>query len=187
MESVERKLSMITSMGKKYTGMVDVPSESYRTTDLINSSTIFWKDGNEKVYEDAIFMRNARLYLDDNAVFKKFEKVQIKINEIIYLYDDIASVGDETEKKRASSMPQNAEVSQTVNIITRQVANSFYDISGILFGFIKKKSKDAFIPLTHAAIAEISKKQDKWVKRQNALPRDFICLNNQYVESLTVL
>ena len=187
MEPVQRKMSMITSMGKKYTGMVDVPSESYRTSDLINNTTIFWKDGNEKVYDDAILMRDARLYLDDNAVFKKYEKVQIIINKIIYLYDDVEAVGDENEKKRASSANPNSENIQNVEIITRLVANSFYEISGILFGFLKKKAKDAFIPLTQASVSEISKKQDKWVKRLIALPHDFICVNNQYVESLTIL
>ena len=186
MESAQRKLSMVTSLGKKDSGIVDVPSESYRTTDLINNANIFWKDGNEKVYDDAIFMQDARLYLDENAVYKKFEKVQIKINEIIYLYDDVETVGDETEKKRASSMAQNTEVSQTVNIITSRVANSFYEISGVLYGFMKKKSKDRFIPLTRASIVEIVKRPDKWVKRQIVLPHNFICVNNRYVESLNI-
>lgn len=187
MEPVQRKLAMVTSLGKKYSGMVDVPGETYRTTDLINNATIFWKDGTEKVYDDAILMHDALLYLDENAVYKKFEKVQIKINEIIYLYDDIESVGDETEKQRAATMAQNTEVSQTVNIITSRVANSFYEISGILSGFMKKKSKDRFIPLTQANMVEIIKRPEKWVKRQIVLPHNFICVNNQYVESLSIV
>ena len=186
MEAIQRKMSMVTSMGKRYTGMVDVPSETYRTTDLINNATIFWKDGSEKIYDDAILMRDARIFLDEKSVYKKYDRVQIKVNEIIYLYDDAETVGDEMEKKRAASMV-NSEVSQRVHIITPQVSNSFYEISGILYGFLKKKAKDLFIPITDAEIHEIVKRPEKWVKRPQPVPHSFICVNNRYVESLATL
>jgi hypothetical protein len=186
MDIKQRKLAIVTSLGKKYKGMVDVPNETFRTTDLLNSANIFWKSPNLKCYDNAIFMSDVRLFLDDTVVYKKFDSIQIKLSDIIYFYDDIKEIGDEMEKKRASTMArQTNEEVQTVNIITKQVANSFYDINGIFFGLFKKKSNDNFIPLTQTNIVEIYKKQDKWVQNKVKLPHNFICVNNNHVESVT--
>jgi hypothetical protein len=186
MDAKQRKLAIVTSLGKKYSGMVDVPSETFRTADLLNSSNIFWKNPNLKCYDNAIFMSDVRLFLDDTAIYKKFDFIQIKLSDIIYFYDDIEGIGDEMEKKRASTMVrQTNEDVQTVNIITKQVANSFYDITGRFFGLFKKKSKDNFIPLTQANIVEIYRKQDKWVQKKVKLPHNFICVSNNHIESVT--
>ena len=80
---------------------------------------------------------------------------------------------------------QSNEEVQLVNIITKQVANSFYDITGVFFGLFKKKSKDSFIPLTQANIVEIYRKQDKWVQKKIKLPHNFICVSNSHIESVT--
>jgi len=187
MDAKQRKLAIVTSLGKKYSGMVDVPSETFRTTDLLNSSNIFWKNPNLKCYDNAIYMSDVRLILDDTAVYKKFDSTQVKLSDIIYFYDDIEEIGDEMEKKRASTLVrQTNEDAQTVNIITRQVANSFYDITGVFFGLFKKKSKDTFIPLTQANIVEIYRKQDKWGKKKVELPHNFICVGNNHIESVTI-
>lgn len=186
MDAKQRKLAIVTSLGKKYSGMVDVPSETFRTTDLLNSSHIFWKSPNLKCYDNAIFMSDVRLILDDTAVYKKFDFIQVKLSDIIYFYDDIEGIGDEMEKKRASTMVrQTNEEVQSVNIITKQVANSFYDITGRFFGLFKKKSKDNFIPLTQANIVEIYRKQDKWAQKKVKLPHNFICVSNNHIESVT--
>ena len=186
MGAKQRKLWMVTSFGKKYSGMVDVPSETFRTTDLLNSSNIYWKNPNLKCYDNAIFMSDVHLFLDDKAMYKKFDVIQIKISDIIYCYDDIEEIGDEVEKKRASTMVrQTNEDAQTVNIITTQVANSFYDITGRFFGLFKKKSKDNFISLTQAQIVEIYKRQDKWMQKKVNLPHNFICVSNNHIESVT--
>ncbi len=81
-------------------------------------------------------------------------------------------------------LKQTNEDAQTINIITKQVANSFYDITGTFYGLFKNKSKNNFIPLTQANIAEIFRKQDKWVKRNVKLPHDFICVSNDHIESI---
>lgn len=185
MEPIQRRLAIITSLGKKYSGMIDVPSDTFRTTDLLNSANIFWRNPNLKCYDNAIFMNDVRLFLDDTAVYKKYGTIQIKISDIIYFYDEIEVIGDEMEKKRASTMvKQSNEDVQTVNIITRMVANSFYDITGVFFGLFKKKSKDNFIPLTQAGIVEIYRKQDKWVQKKLKLPHNFICVSNNHIESV---
>ena len=186
MDTIQRKMAIVTSLGKKYSGMVDVPHQTFRTTDLLNSSNIFWKSPNLKCFDNAIFMSDVRLFLGDTAVYKKFDFIQIKLCDIIYCYDDSKEIGDEMEKKRASTMVrQTKEDVQTVDIITKQVANSFYDVNGIFFGLFKKKSNDNFIPLTQVNIVEIYKKQDKWVQKKVKLPHNFICVSNNHIESVT--
>ena len=82
---------------------------------------------------------------------------------------------------------QTKEEAQSVNIITKQVANSFYDITGRFFGLFRKKSKDNFIPLTQANIVEIYRKEDKWVRKKINLPHNFICVSNNHIESVTFI
>jgi hypothetical protein len=187
MDANQRKIAIVTSLGKKYSGLVDIPNPNFRTTDLLNSANIYWKNPNEKCYDNAIMMYDARLFLDDCAGYRQFDKIQIKISEIFYFYDEISILGDEMEKKRATTMVKHVqENAQIVNIITKEVANSFFDISGTFFGLFKKKSKDKFVPLTQVTMAEICKKQDKWVKKTISLPHNFICISNQHIESVTI-
>lgn len=187
MDAQQRKVAVITSLGKKYSGMVDVPNANFRTTDLFNSSNIFWKNPNLKCYDNAIFMSDVKLHLDDATVYKTFDSMQIKLSEIIYFYDESEGLGDAVEKKRATTMAQQSkETGQMVDIITRQVANSFYEISGLFFGLFKKKSKDNFIALTQAKIVEVCREQGQWAPKEITLPHNFICVSNSQIESVTL-
>ncbi len=183
----QRKVSVVTTMGKTYSGMIDVPNEHLRTTDLLNSSNLFWKDPNEKCLEETILLSEAQLLLDGNAVYKKFNKVQIKIPEIIFFYDDYESIGSEIEKNRAHQLKEKTgEQSQIVNIITPLIANSFYDVSGTFYGHFKKKTNDKFIPLIDATIVEIHKTNGKWQKKGVPLPCKFLGISSNKIESLSL-
>jgi len=119
----------------------------------------------------------------DTALYKKFEKIQIKLSEAFYFYDEFQSIGDEMERKRSSKLIElTQEKIQTVNIITKAVANSFYDIEGTFFGLFKKKSNDKFLPLTDVKMLEIFKRQEKWFKREIILPHKFIGMANSHIE-----
>ena len=48
MEADQRKVAIVTFLGKKYSGYVDVPNANFRTTDLLNSANIYWKNPNER-------------------------------------------------------------------------------------------------------------------------------------------
>ena len=63
----QRKLVIVTSLGKRYSGKVDLPNASFRTTDLLNSVNVFWKNPNEKCFDNAILMRDVKLFVDDAA------------------------------------------------------------------------------------------------------------------------
>lgn len=186
METKQRKVAFVTSLGKKYSGMVDVPSDTFRTTDLLNSSNIYWKNPNLKCFDDAVFLSDVTLFLDNKAMYKEFNSLQVKLSDIIYFYDDIEEIGDKLEKKRALTIvKQINEDVQRVNIITKLVSNSFYDITGIFFGMFKKKSQDNFIPLTQTQIVEISRQDDNWIQKEVELPHNFIGVSTNHIESVT--
>jgi hypothetical protein len=187
METAQRKLTVVTSLGKRYSGLVDVPNANYRTTDLFNSAFTYWKNPDEKCFDNSIMMHDARLLLDDTSVYRQYDKIQIRISEIFLFYDDEPTVGDQSEKKRASTVAKRTQESaQEINIITHHVAGSFYDITGKFFGVFRQRAKDKFVPLTQANIAEIYKKQDKWMKKTVVLPHQFICVSNDHIESVTI-
>lgn len=185
--SEQRKISVVTSLGKKYSGLIDIPNSALRTTDLLNSPNIFWKNPNEKCFENAILLYDANLTFDDAAIYKKYEKIQIKLKEVVYFHDELQSITDEQEKKRASTMIERTqEKLQTVNILTTLVANSFYDITGNFYGLFKKKANDKFLPLTNVKIFEISKKENKWFKKEVNLPHGFVGVGAGHIESAII-
>lgn len=187
MDAAQRKLTVVTSLGKRYSGLIDIPNANYRTTDLFNSLYIYWKNPDEKCFENSIMMRDAQLLLDDTSIYRQYDKIQIRISEIFFFYDDVPTVGDQLEKKRASTLAKRtSEGSQEINIITHQVAGSFYDITGRFFGIFRQRAKDKFVSLTQADIVEIYKKQDKWMKKTVALPHQFICVSNDHIESVMI-
>lgn len=187
MDAEQRKLTIVASLGKRYTGMIDIPNASLRTTDLLNSANVFWRNPSEKCYDNAILMYDVKLYIDDTSIYQEFGKIQILLSEIICFYDDLESIGDEREKSRASRMiQQTQEKAQTVNIITKVVSNSFYHITGSFYGLFKKKTNDKFFPLTQANIVEVCKNQDTWTKKEIGLPHMFIGVSNQHIESMTI-
>ena len=183
----QRKVVIVASSGKKYSGLIDIPNASLRTTDLLNSTNIFWKNPNEKCFENALLMYDLHLMFDDSASYRKFDKIQIKLEEILYFYDDFQSLGNDIEKKRATTMMEKSqEKLQKVNIITCVIANSFYDITGNFYGLFKMKSNNKFLPLTDTKIVEIYKKEDAWFKKEIVLPHNFIGVSNSHIESVTI-
>jgi hypothetical protein len=174
-------------MGRTYSGMIDIPNENLRTTDLLNSANLFWRDPNEKCLNDAILLYDVKLLLDESAIYKKFDKVQIRIPEIIFFFDEFETLGNSIEKDRAHSIKEKTgEKSQVVNIITPIIANSFYDISGTFYGHFKKKTNDKFIPLINATVAEIHKTSGKWQKKGVTLPCKFLGISSGQIESLSI-
>jgi hypothetical protein len=183
----KRKVVIVTSMGKKFSGYIYVPNATLRTTDLLNSPNVYWKDPSEKCFENAIQIHDVQLMVDDSTVCAKFDKIQVKLAEVIYFYDDQATLGDEKEKLRATAMVKKThESEQHVRIITTEVSNSFYSIKGTFYGLFKKKSNDKFIPITDVSITEIYKKENKWFQKAIELPHNFICISTSHIEATTI-
>jgi len=181
----QRQVIVVTSLGKKFKGKMDIPNATLRTTDLFNSGSIFWRDPSEKCFENAILLHDVQMTIDDSAVNVKFDKIQVKLSEIILFYDDLKSISDEKEKMRAESMLQKAkEHQQIINIITTEISQSFYHLTGLFYGLFKKKSNDKFIPLTGVKLVEIYKKEGKWFQKEVELPYKFIGISTKHIEAV---
>jgi len=183
----QRRVVVVTSLGKMFRGMVDIPNATFRTTDLFNSSSIYWKDPSQKCFENAVLFRDVQMLIGDSAICIKFDRLQVRLEEIIYFYDDQEKITDDREKKRASSMIQKTqEQSQSVDIVTTEVQNSFFHLTGTFFGLFKKKSNDRFIPLTEVKLTEIYRKDDKWFQRAIELPHKFIGVSTRHIEAMRI-
>lgn len=185
----QRKIVLVTSLGKKFAGKVDIPNDTLRTTDLLNSGSIYWKDASDKCFENAILMHEVQLLIGDSSsqIRVRFDSIQVKLAEVILFYDDLESITNEKEKMRAATMvKKNKEDVQAVNIITTEVAGSFYNMTGFFYGLFKKKSNDKFIPLTDVKLTEVYRKEGKWFQREIVLPHRFIGVSTRHIEALRI-
>jgi hypothetical protein len=183
MEELRRNITVFTP-GKQYSGEVAIPNASLRTTDLLNSANLYWKDPAEKTFNDALLMFNVTISIDGIPEFQKFDRIQIRQPNIIFYYDDLAALGDAKEKKRADTLKKKSnEEEQFIHLVTKVRVNSFFDIRGTFYGLFKSKSTQKYIPLSDVVIYEIVRQQDKWVKRKIESANNFIGINTSYIEA----
>ena len=180
---MRRKITVFTP-GKQYSGEVDIPNTSLRTTDLLNSNNLYWKDPSEKSFNDALLLYNVTVSIDSIREFQKFDRVQVRRPNIIFYHDDFSKMGSAEEKKRADVLKQKSlEKKRSIHLMTKVRVNSFYDIKGSFYGLFKSKSIQRYIPLCDVVIYEIIRMQDKWVKKKIQLTNNFIGVNTSYIEA----
>ncbi|MEN8190063.1 MAG: hypothetical protein ABFS19_09475 [Thermodesulfobacteriota bacterium] len=186
MTVTRRKITIFTP-GKQYSGEVDIPNPDLRTTDLLNTTNLYWKNPAEKNFNDALMMFNVTLTIDGIKNFQHFEKVQIRQPNIIFFHDDLTHAGNAEEKKRADALIRKAhEEKKFIHLITKVRLNSFFDIQGSFYGLFKSKSIQKYIPLNDVIMHEIIRQQDKWVKKKIPLANNFIGVNTGYIETCAV-
>jgi len=79
---MRRKVTVFTP-GKQYSGEVDIPNDVLRTTELFNSTNIYWKDPGGKGFNDSLLMYNVTLSITGVREFQKFNKLQVRQPDII--------------------------------------------------------------------------------------------------------
>jgi len=182
-----RLLTVITSMGKRYYGTIDIPNSALRTTDLLNSATTYWKNQQSKVFDDAILLRDGRLLLEVNAVYREFDSIQVRLSKVVLFFDNYKTMGSEHERKRVDLVNERAgDKTAQVYALTTATAGTFYEVTGRLSGLAKQKSQQRFIPIHNARVTEIFKQSGKWSKRELILPHSFVGVNTHYVEAFEV-
>lgn len=183
-----RRVITLFTPGKIYSGEIDVPNPTLRTTDLLNSPNIYWRDPKLKNFSDGLLMYHANLSIDGVEKYRSFKTIQIRQPNIIFFHDGFIELSNTEEKVRAGRLTEKAnEDKQTIQFITQTRMNSFFDIRGTFHGLFKSKSNQKYIPLSDAVLHEVIRQQDKWVMRKVKLANNFIGVNSSYIESCTIL
>lgn len=183
-----RRTITIFTPGKIYSGEIDVPNALLRTTDLLNSANLYWKDPAYKSFTDGLLMYNVVLSIDGIENYQTFKSIQIRQPNIIFFYDDFTGLGSSEEKARADKLKEiTREETKTIHLITKARVNSFFDMQGTFHGLFKNKSNQKYIPLSDVIMHEIIRQQDKWVKRRVKLANNFICVNSSYIEASSLV
>lgn len=184
-EQITRKVSLYTP-NKIYSGYMDIKSENMRTIDLLNSSSLYWKDPGQKSFSDSIMLSQASITIEGNKVIGTFPSLQLRLSDIIFFTDLLKQSGDDKEKARASTLSQRSQESATmVRILTRMRGDSFYLITGVFLGLFKSKSQQRYLPVTQPQINEITRTGDQWSNKKIAVHNNFIGLAINMIEACT--
>ncbi len=185
MESGQREVTLYTP-GKMYTGHMDMANDSVRTTDFFNSSNIYWKNPAERSFEDAVLLHNARVVLDGDVKLSDFNKVQVRLSEVVFFFDGLARSGDKTEQLRAATLlAKTKEETSRIHLMTRSHGSSFFYISGNFYGLFKSKTSLRFIAITEATVTHFSQLGEKWQKRPITIDHAFVGASVRHIESCT--
>jgi|GEM_PF-749917 len=182
---LQRKVTIISSQGKRYSGFIDIHNPSLRTIDIFNSSSTFWKNIQDKYFDDSLLLHEAKILFSENSVYKEFTSLQLRTSKIIAFFDEFASIGSEGEKTRFESIKEKTGAKvHKIHIITTVAGNSFYEIDGLFNGILKKQSSQSFIPLTQAKVTEIVKKGGKWFRNPVPIRSQFLGINSNSIEAI---
>ncbi len=185
-KDLQRKVNIITPLGKRYLGFIDIPNASLRTTDIFNSSNAYWKDQKEKYFDDGLLLHDAKVFLDDSP-YKEYDKLQIKLSRVIAFYDDFSSIGSEIERNRFATLKKKSGSQiHIIHLVTKVTGNSFYEINGQFSGLLKKTAHDRFISLTQVEITEVINKESKWFRKTISIPTNFLGISTYFIEAMEV-
>lgn len=182
-ESIQREVVLITP-NKRYTGKIDLQNDDMRTIDQLNSATIYWKDPNEKSFNDAVLLSDVEVSLHGHGKIISFDRLQLRLSDIVFFSDKLSTSGVETEKMRAKTLTEKAqEQASQVRIITEMRGDSFFMVRGTFHGLFKNKTKNRFLPLTGAKIYEVLRTGDNWTRVEVDVGNNFIGLSSGHIES----
>ncbi len=182
-DATKREVNLYTP-NKIYTGMIDIKSERIRTIDLLNSSNLYWKDPAQKSFDDSVLLSDVKVTIQGNKTLASFNKLQLRLSDIIFFSDGLYKTGNSTEKLRARTLSQKShEKMSTARILTRMRGDTFYLIVGVFHGLFKSKSKQRYFPLTEAKVHEIMRTGAKWETREIDIGNQFIGLSTNHIEA----
>ena len=185
MDNCQRKITLYTP-DKAYVGYIDIANTSLRTTDIFNSSSVYWKDPADRSFDDALLLNNASIVLEGNTKLGSFDKLQVKLSDILFFHDSLENLGDSMEKKRAAHIKVKTQESTSIaHIITHTHGSAFLYITGMFYGLFKSKSKHRFIPITEANVVQIVRSNEKWQKKIIPITGGFVGINTQHIEACT--
>lgn len=185
-DSVQREINLFTP-NKRYTGKIDLKNDDIRTIDQLNSSTIYWKNPAEKSFDDAILLYDVEVSLHGAGKLASFNKLQIRLSDIIFFSDSLKKTGTDAEKMRAKTLSTKAKDELAkAKILTEMRGDSFFFISGTFHGLFKNKTKQRYFALTNVKVYEIVRTGDKWERNEVNVGNEFIGVAANHIESCTL-
>lgn len=182
-ETVKREIILFTP-NKRYSGTIDLKNDQIRTIDQLNSANVFWKNPNEKSFNDAIQLYDVEVSLHGAGKLVSFKKLQLRLSDIVFFSDKLAKSGDVGEKIRAQTLSQRSQDDiAKVRVLTEMRGDSFYMVFATFHGLFKKKTQHRYLPLTEAKIYEVLRTGDKWQRVEIDVGNDFIGLSSNHIES----
>lgn len=185
-DSVQREINLFTP-NKRYSGKIDLKNDDIRTIDQLNSSTIYWKNPAEKSFDDAILLYDVEVSLHGAGKLASFNKLQIRLSDIIFFSDSLKKTGTDAEKMRAKTLSTKAKDELArAKILTEMRGDSFFFISGTFHGLFKNKTKQRYFALTNVKVYEIVRTGDKWERNEVSVGNEFIGVAADHIESCTL-
>ncbi len=183
--TTKRKVNLYTP-NKIYSGYLDIKTDSIRTIDLLNSSSLFWKDPAERSFDDSVLLTQATITIEGGTVLGTFPKLQLRLADIVFFTDSLEASGNFTEKVRATALStKSQERVSMVRILTRMRGDAFYLITGIFFGLFKSKSQHRYLPVTRVQVNEIIRTGDQWSNKSIDVGNNFLGLATRHIEACT--
>lgn len=181
--SISKRQVKFFTPQKVYSGYLDVNTDDMRTIDLLNSANLYWKNPDEKSFNDSILLNKADVTIEGGKLLGSFPQLQIRLSDIIFFTDDEETTGHFSEKLRASVLTQRSgEKASTARILTRMRGDSFFIITGLFKGLFKSKSKHRYFPLSQATVNALVRTGDSW-KNQELVNGKFIGLSTENIEA----
>lgn len=182
-DTLQREVTFYTPF-KKYSGLIDIKSDGMRTLDLLNGSSIYWKDPTEKSFNDSLQMFNVTVELQGGKRLAGLSKLQLRLSEIIFFTDNLTITGDLSERMRAQTLSQKAqEKISSVRLFTKIRGSGFYTVMGSFYGLFKNKSQQRFFPLTDVKVREIIHIGGNWENREVLIENKFLGVSTESIES----
>jgi len=171
---------------KVYSGYIDVPNGTLRTIDIFNSTSTYWKDPSEKGFDDALLLNKATVTLESNTPLFELDRIQIRLADILFFFDDEQSCGNDGEKKRAETLSlRGGETVSKVHIITHMRGDAFFYISGHCHGRFRSKTKQRYIALTNPTVTEVYRVGNGWKQKNIPVQGSFVGVNTAHIEACT--
>jgi hypothetical protein len=182
----EKREIMLHTPGRSYKGYMDIGSKNLRTIDIFNSANMFWRDPAERSFDDALLMYNTVVTIEGGTKLGEYNKLQLKLADVLFFYDSLVQSGNENEKIRAATLKaKTKETAALVQITTHTRGSGFYHIQGMFHGLFKSKSKNRFIPLTEASVHAVTRVADKWKKKTINIENSFVGVGTAHIETCT--
>jgi len=160
-----------------------------RTHSLLNRKISSRSQGSELNLTGFIKLTNATLSEHNNREYqetRKYKELLLRKDNIFFVYDENQpkSITFEESPEQA---PQSGDLIQKkthhLELVTKNIGNSYYLIKGKFTGFLKHFEDNDFIQLSNVSIIEFLKREDGFIKLKYD-KKSLVSINTRVIETV---